>query len=406
MSTTATYRKTYPISWDQLHRDSKALAWRLLDMDYFKGIIAITRGGLVPAAIIARELDIHLVDTICIASYDWKDKKGDTDILKKFDGNGEGWLLIDDLVDTGRTAKIVRQIVPKAHFATVYAKPAGRRPRSIPISPRSARTPGSSFPGTPNHSLSPRWRAKNGPENDRSRATHTAGRDLQNLRHGPGQPRCIPCHRTGQDPRSAWRKRGGKVDPYVDSRRSAATGQRGYLPHGRQVTLTSTDRAIKAGIGMVYQHFKLVDAMTVAENIFLGHQSGIWLNWTRMHRKVADLAEQYGMKVNPAARISDLSMGERQQVEILKLLHRRSTILIFDEPTAVLTPREAENLFATMKLMTAGGKGIVFISHKLEEVMAIADTIAILRRGEIFDTIATAEVGSAAELAERMVGRE
>lgn len=178
-----------------------------------------------------------------------------------------------------------------------------------------------------------------------------------------------------------------------------------YL-HGRQVTLTSTDKAIKAGIGMVYQHFKLVDAMTVAENIFLGHQSGIWLNWTRMHREVADLAEQYGMKVNPAARISDLSMGERQQVEILKLLHRRSTVLIFDEPTAVLTPREADNLFATMKRMTDSGKGIVFISHKLEEVMAIADTIAILRRGEIVDTIATADVGSAAELAERMVGRE
>jgi len=175
---------------------------------------------------------------------------------------------------------------------------------------------------------------------------------------------------------------------------------------GRQVTLASTERAIKAGIGMVYQHFKLVDAMTVAENIFLGHQSDIWLNWTRMHREVTMLAEQYGMNVNPAARIGDLSMGERQQVEILKLLHRKSTILIFDEPTAVLTPHEAENLFATMKLMTASGKGIVFISHKLEEVMAIADSIAILRRGRIVDTIAAADVGSAAELAERMVGRE
>ena len=126
MSANPTYRKTYPISWDQLHRDSKALAWRLLNMDFFKGIIAITRGGLVPAAIIARELDIHLVDTICISSYDWKDKKGEADILKKVHGNGEGWLLVDDLVDTGRTAKIVREIVPKAHFATVYAKPAGR----------------------------------------------------------------------------------------------------------------------------------------------------------------------------------------------------------------------------------------------------------------------------------------
>jgi xanthine phosphoribosyltransferase len=126
MSNTSNYKKTYPISWEQLHRDSKALAWRLLNLDYFKGIIAITRGGMVPAAIIARELDIHLVDTICITSYDWKDKKGEAELLKGFSGDGEGWLLIDDLVDTGRTAKIVRELVPKAHFATIYAKPAGR----------------------------------------------------------------------------------------------------------------------------------------------------------------------------------------------------------------------------------------------------------------------------------------
>ncbi|CAG35409.1 xanthine phosphoribosyltransferase [Desulfotalea psychrophila] len=120
------YKRTYPISWDQLHRDSKALAWRLLDKDFFKGIIAITRGGMVPAAIIARELDIHLIDTICISSYDWKEKKGEADILKGFDGDGEGWLLIDDLVDTGRTAEVVKNLIPKAHFATVYAKPSGR----------------------------------------------------------------------------------------------------------------------------------------------------------------------------------------------------------------------------------------------------------------------------------------
>ena len=120
------YKKTYPISWEQLHRDAKALAWRLLSMEYFKGIIAITRGGMVPAAIIARELDIHLVETICISSYDWQDKKGEAEVLKTVSGNGEGWLLVDDLVDTGRTAKMVKQLVPKAHFATIYAKPAGR----------------------------------------------------------------------------------------------------------------------------------------------------------------------------------------------------------------------------------------------------------------------------------------
>ncbi len=178
-----------------------------------------------------------------------------------------------------------------------------------------------------------------------------------------------------------------------------------YL-NGRQVVLSSTEKAIKAGIGMVYQHFKLVSAMTVAENIILGEKRGMWLNWSRIYEEVVALAEQYGMRVNPAARVSELSMGERQQVEILKLLHRKSDILIFDEPTAVLTPREADNLFATMRLMTESGKGIVFISHKLEEVLAIADTVAILRRGEIVDTLPVADVHSTAELAERMVGRE
>ena len=120
------YKKTYPISWDQLHRDSKALAWRLLEYDYFKGIIAITRGGLVPASIVARELDIRLIETVCVSSYDWQDQRGEIEILKPLQMDGEGWLLIDDLVDTGRTARSVREMLPKAHFATVYAKPLGR----------------------------------------------------------------------------------------------------------------------------------------------------------------------------------------------------------------------------------------------------------------------------------------
>ena len=119
------YAKTYPISWEQLHRDSKALAWRLVEKQKWHGIVAITRGGLVPAAVIARELDIHLVDTICISSYDWKDQGG-IDVLKPSRSKSDGWLLIDDLVDTGKTAKVAREMLPKAHFATVYAKPAGR----------------------------------------------------------------------------------------------------------------------------------------------------------------------------------------------------------------------------------------------------------------------------------------
>jgi len=117
--------KTFPVSWDELHRHSRALAWRLLDLCPWQGIIAVTRGGLVPAAIVARELDIRLVDTICIASYDDR-KQGEAVILKPVGGDGTGWLIVDDLVDTGRTARIVRDMLPKAHFATVYAKPAGR----------------------------------------------------------------------------------------------------------------------------------------------------------------------------------------------------------------------------------------------------------------------------------------
>jgi xanthine phosphoribosyltransferase len=119
------YKKTYPISWEQLHRDAKALAWRLVDQRKWKGIIAITRGGLVPAAVIARELDIHVVDTVCISSYAWKNQ-GRARILKSVEGSGDGWLLVDDLVDTGKTATIAREMLPQAHFATVYAKPAGR----------------------------------------------------------------------------------------------------------------------------------------------------------------------------------------------------------------------------------------------------------------------------------------
>ena len=120
------YKRTFPVTWGQLHRDARALAWRLLDLDYFKGIVAITRGGLVPAAIIARELDIRLVDTVCVSSYNWQDQRGEVEVLKSIQGDGQGWLLIDDLVDTGATAKTVRDLLPKAHFATVYAKPQGR----------------------------------------------------------------------------------------------------------------------------------------------------------------------------------------------------------------------------------------------------------------------------------------
>jgi len=125
-------QKTFPVSWEELHRTAKALAWRLVGLGPFNGIVAIARGGLVPAAIIARELDIRLIDTVCMSSYSEEDsaagvhKPGELKLLKGVSGDGAGWLIIDDLVDTGRTAKYVREMLPKAHFATIYAKPAGR----------------------------------------------------------------------------------------------------------------------------------------------------------------------------------------------------------------------------------------------------------------------------------------
>ena len=119
------YQKTFPISWEQLHRDSKALAWRLVEMQPWKGIVAITRGGMVPASIIARELEIRLVDTVCISSYDYK-QQGEVSVLKSPTVDRNDLLLIDDLVDTGQTARVVKDLLPEAHFATVYAKPAGR----------------------------------------------------------------------------------------------------------------------------------------------------------------------------------------------------------------------------------------------------------------------------------------
>ncbi len=124
--------KAFPVSWDQLHRDTRALTWRLAEKGPFKSIVCITRGGLVPAAIIARELEIKVIETVCIASYHSYTGQGELKVLKGIDdvitgtNGGEGVLVVDDLVDTGKTAKVVRDMLPKAHFATVYAKPAGR----------------------------------------------------------------------------------------------------------------------------------------------------------------------------------------------------------------------------------------------------------------------------------------
>lgn len=123
--------KHYPVSWDQLHRDCRALAWRLAETGPFTAIVCITRGGLVPAAIVARELNLRLIETICVESYAGVGKQGALRILKGVEQNlikdgGKGLLIVDDLVDTGQTARVVRELIPQAHFATVYAKPKGR----------------------------------------------------------------------------------------------------------------------------------------------------------------------------------------------------------------------------------------------------------------------------------------
>ncbi|MGS2743345.1 xanthine phosphoribosyltransferase [Halomonas sp. LS-001] len=118
------YLQHFTVSWDQLHRDVRELCHQLVERD-FKGIVAITRGGLIPAALIARELDVRLIDTVCIKSYDHMEQS-QLDVLKGVDHDGEGWLLVDDLVDTGKTARAVREMLPKAHFVTIYAKPDGK----------------------------------------------------------------------------------------------------------------------------------------------------------------------------------------------------------------------------------------------------------------------------------------
>tara|TARA_R110002110_G_scaffold402169_6_gene619332 strand:- start:1196 stop:1705 length:510 start_codon:yes stop_codon:yes gene_type:complete len=132
MSADSRYTKLFPVSWDEMHRDAKALAWRLVELGPWKGIIAVARGGLVPAAVVARELDVRLIDTVCVSSYaDMKEgnlkiSQKEAHVLKGFEGDSKGWLVVDDMVDTGRTYQKIRELLPDAHFATVYAKPEGR----------------------------------------------------------------------------------------------------------------------------------------------------------------------------------------------------------------------------------------------------------------------------------------
>ena len=176
------------------------------------------------------------------------------------------------------------------------------------------------------------------------------------------------------------------------------------LIRGREVKIASPRDAIANGIGMVHQHFVLVDPFTVTENVILGDEGGVILDVEAAHARVGELAERYGFSVRPSAVVEDLSVGEEQRVEILKALYRGVDILILDEPTAVLTPGEAKELFANLRQLREDGKSIVFISHKLDEVLEIADRITVLRRGKVVGETTPAQT-SKAKLAEMMVGR-
>jgi len=177
--------------------------------------------------------------------------------------------------------------------------------------------------------------------------------------------------------------------------------------YGRRVEFHSPRDAMAAGVSMVHQHFRLAASLTVADNIVLGHKSAPWLRASpkTIESQVADLAKRYRMPVNPAARIWQLSVGEQQRVEVLKSLYRGARILILDEPTSLLTPQEADDLFETLRRMTAEGRTIVFVSHKLEELMAVSDRITVLRGGRVVGTVETKSTSPPA-LARMMVGRE
>jgi simple sugar transport system ATP-binding protein len=180
------------------------------------------------------------------------------------------------------------------------------------------------------------------------------------------------------------------------------------LLKGRKASFSSAKDAIEAGIGMVHQHFMLIPVMTVAENIVLAEEptyAGVMLDFREAKKKVHELSERFGLAVDPDARIEDITVAQQQRVEILKALYRGAEILVLDEPTAVLTPQEARELFAIIDELRSQGKSIIFISHKLHEVLEVADRITVLRRGKKIDTVPR-EGATEESLARMMVGRE
>ena len=179
------------------------------------------------------------------------------------------------------------------------------------------------------------------------------------------------------------------------------------LLDGEPVSIDSPRRAIGLGIGMVHQHFMLVPVMTVAENLVLGAEprSGLLLDYKTAVARVRELSQKFGLAVDPEAKVEDIGVGTQQRVEILRALFRGAKVLVLDEPTAVLTAQEAQDLFGVLRTLTAAGTSVVFISHKLNEVLEIADRVTVLRRGEKIDTVPT-KGATERSLARLMVGRD
>lgn len=176
---------------------------------------------------------------------------------------------------------------------------------------------------------------------------------------------------------------------------------------GEKVNITNPNIANELGIGMVHQHFMLVDTFTVTENIILGREpkSGATVDIKKAEKEIRDISERYGLKVDPNAKISEISVGMQQRVEILKTLYRGAEILIFDEPTAVLTPQEIKELIQIMKTLIKEGKSIILITHKLKEIMEVCDRVTVIRKGQGIDTL-DVQGTNPTELASLMVGRE
>ena len=174
---------------------------------------------------------------------------------------------------------------------------------------------------------------------------------------------------------------------------------------GHEVVIRSPKDAFDHKIGMIHQHFKLVDLFTAAENIVLGTEAEGRYNLKEVNQRVTDIANQYGFRIDPRKKIYDMSVSEKQTVEIIKVLYRGADILILDEPTAVLTPQEIERLFDVLRRMRADGKSIIIITHKLHEVLEVSDRVAILRRGEHIATVNTDETNES-QLTEMMVGKK